>query len=93
MAGTFIYYRVYHDRLLHSMGYEIQEDFDARMDYYEDSVRDGAGVDGCSGVEFTRVSGVGEAVTREAPSSSSSAASSFVLEAELDDGTMSALRI
>lgn len=34
LAGSFFSYRVYHDRLLHHLGYEIQEDFENDTEDY-----------------------------------------------------------
>ena len=89
VAGVFAYYRIYHDRLLHRMGYEIQDDFDALLSSYEDSKGGGDSSDD-PGVQMNQQAG--EVVLRGGKGYTSSSAS-FVLEAEHDDGTMSALRI
>mmetsp|Transcript_9759 Transcript_9759/g.16200 ORF Transcript_9759/g.16200 Transcript_9759/m.16200 type:complete len:912 (-) Transcript_9759:149-2884(-) len=97
VAGTFYSYRTYHDRLLHRMGYEIQDDFDDMSNYGDsdsgsDDNDDGDGVGG--GVEMSDQAG--EVVVRGGTGTSTTtlaSTSAFVLEVEHDDGTTSALTI
>ena len=43
VAGTFLSYRQYHDRLMYRLGYEIQDDFDALLDSNSDGMEMTAG--------------------------------------------------
>lgn len=88
VAGTFYSYRTYHDRLLHSMGYEIQDDFDDMSNYGDSDSSD----DGGAGAGLEMSDQAGEVEGRGTGTSTSPTAS-FVLEVEHDDGTTSAMRI
>jgi hypothetical protein len=83
VAGTFISYRHYHDRLMNRLGYSIQDDFDSLLGYMDEGEGEDTGEDSGappvrSGVELTQARRGG---------------TSFVIEGDEEEICMSATRI